>query len=71
MFALNSDGYKKIIELSSKSYLDNDGVLEPHLDIDDLLKRDQWNFSFSGTIFGLIGKLFDKINFKINNFIKT
>ena len=24
LFALNDDGYKKIIELSSKSYLDND-----------------------------------------------
>ena len=69
LFALNSDGYKKIIELSSKSYLDNDDVLEPHLDIDDLLKLETNGISvFSGTIFGLMGKLFDKGKFtEINN----
>ena len=38
LFALNDDGYKKIIELSSKSYLDNDEVSDPHLDINDLFK---------------------------------
>ena len=37
LFALNEDGYKKIIELSSKSYLENDEFSDPHLDFDDLL----------------------------------
>ena len=35
LFALNLDGYKKIIELSSKSYLENDDNSEPYLDIND------------------------------------
>ena len=64
LFALNEDGYKKIIELSSKSYLENDDFSEPHLDIDDLLKLKTNGISiFSGTIFGLFGKLFDKGKF--------
>ena len=36
LFALNSQGYKKIIQLSSKTYLDTDGTSEPHLDINML-----------------------------------
>ena len=64
LFALNEKGYKKIIELSSKSYLDNDEVSEPHIDIEDLLRLDNSGISiFSGTIFGLFGKLFDKGKF--------
>ena len=61
MFALNNDGYKTIIELSSKSYLENDEVSEPNLDINSLLKLDLKGISiFSGTVFGLFGKLFNK-----------
>jgi DNA polymerase III subunit alpha len=73
LFALNKNGYKKIIELSSKSYLDNDEVSEPHLDINDLFKIDNPGISiFSGTIFGLFGKLFDKGKFsEITNLYKS
>ena len=61
LFALNLEGYQKIIELSSKSYLDNDDISDPHLNIDDLFKIKANGISiFSGTISGLFGKLFDK-----------
>ena len=36
LFALNLDGYKKIIELSSKSFLENDDNSDPYLIINDL-----------------------------------
>ena len=72
LFALNLDGYKKIIELSSKSYLENNDISEPHLNIDDLLNLKTDGISvFSGTILGLFGKLFDKGKFtEINNLYK-
>ena len=72
LFALNLEGYKKIIELSSKSYLENDDTSDPHINIDDLLKLKTNGISiFSGTIFGLFGKLFDKGKFKeINSLYK-
>ena len=65
LFALNLEGYKKIIELSSKSYLKNDDASDPHLDINDLFELKNNGISiFSGTIFGLFGKLFDKGKFE-------
>ncbi len=64
LFALNLDGYKKIIELSSKSFLENDDNSNPYLNINDLLKLETDGISvFSGSIFGLFGKLFDKGKF--------
>jgi DNA polymerase-3 subunit alpha len=64
LFALDFEGYKKIIELSSRSYLENHDLSDPHLDINDLLKLDTNGISvFSGTIFGLFGKLFNKAKF--------
>ncbi len=64
LFALNEKGYKKIIELSSRSYLDNDKISDPHLNIDILLKLENSGISiFSGTVFGLFGKLFNKGKF--------
>ncbi|MAC09099.1 MAG: DNA polymerase III subunit alpha, partial [Rhodobiaceae bacterium] len=65
LFALNEIGYKKIIELSSKSYLNNNEISEPILDLNEILSLDNSGISiFSGTIFGLFGKLFDKGKFK-------
>ncbi len=64
LFALNEIGYKKLIELSSKSFLENDKVEVPHLDIKDLFEINNFGISiFSGTVFGLFGKLFDKGKF--------
>ena len=64
LFALDEIGYKKIIELSSQSYLYNDKTSVPHLNINDLLELDNSGISiFSGTVFGLFGKLFHKGKF--------
>ena len=35
LFALNKSGYKRIIELSSLSYLNNDQLSDPHLSFDE------------------------------------
>ncbi len=60
LFALNEVGYKNIIELSSLSYLKNDELSDPHLDFELLLNNSDGVAVFSGTVFGLFGKLFDK-----------
>ena len=51
LFALDFEGYKKIIELSSRSYLENDNLSDPHLDINNLFELDTngisiffWNY---------------------------
>ena len=63
LFALNETGYKRIIELSSLSFLTNDELNDPHLNIEELFKKSDGVCLFSGSIFGLIGKLFDKGKF--------
>jgi DNA polymerase-3 subunit alpha len=63
LYALNEEGYKQIIELSSFSYLDNDELSDPHLDFKKLLKKYSGVALFSGTINGLFGQLFDKGKF--------
>ena len=63
LFALNDKGYKKIIELSSLSYLKNDEFSDPHIDFDKLLKKNEGVSIFSGTINGLFGQLFNKGKF--------
>ena len=60
LFAMNAEGYKRIIELSSKSYLENDGITEPYCDFFELNKENKGIAIFSGTIDGLIGKLFNQ-----------
>ncbi len=63
LFALNELGYKRIIELSSLSYLENDDLSDPHLDFKELLNNNNGVALFSGTINGLFGQLFDKGKF--------
>ena len=63
LFALNEEGYKRIIELSSLSYLKNDELSDPHLDFVELLDNNNGVAVFSGTINGLFGQLFDKGKF--------
>ena len=63
LYALNDDGYKRIIELSSLSYLKNDELSDPHLNFDELLIKNSGVSLFSGTINGLFGRLFDKGKF--------
>ena len=60
LIALNENGYKRIIELSSRSYLENDALSDPHLDIKELLIDTEGVSLLSGTIHGLFGKLFEK-----------
>jgi len=64
LFAMNIHGYKRIIELSSKSYLENNELLEPHCDFSELLKKNDGIAIFSGSIDGLIGKLFNLGKYK-------
>jgi len=63
LYALSEEGYKNIIELSSLSYLKNDKLSDPHLDFDELLKKNIGVALFSGTINGFFGQLFDKGKF--------
>jgi DNA polymerase III subunit alpha len=63
LFSLNEEGYKRIIKLSSLSYLENDELSDPHIDFEELLEDNEGVAIFSGTIFGLFGKLFDKGKF--------
>jgi len=63
LIALNEKGYKRIIELSSRSYLENDALSDPHLDIRELLADTDGVILLSGTIHGLFGKLFEKGRF--------
>ena len=60
LFALNEKGYKRIIELSSLSYLKNNEMTEPHIDLDEIFHKNEDLALFSGTVFGFFGKLFEK-----------
>ena len=64
LIALNKKGYKRIINLSSKSYLENDNLSDPHLDTKELLIETEGVIILSGTIHGLFGKLFEKGRFE-------
>ncbi len=63
LYALNENGYKRIIELSSLSYLQNSQLTDPHLDFNELLVKADGVSLFSGSIYGLFGQLFDKGKF--------
>jgi len=64
LYALNESGYKRIIELSSLSFLKNNDLSDPYLDFNELLNgRNEGVAIFSGTIYGLFGQLFDKGKF--------
>ena len=60
LIAKNNEGYKNIIELSSKSYLENSQITDPHCIFEDLLIKSSGIIVLSGSINGLIGNLFDK-----------
>ena len=71
LFSLNEEGYKKIIKLSSLSFLENDEVSDPHVNFDNLLEDNEGVAIFSGTVFGLFGELFNKGKFsEIHNLYK-
>ncbi len=60
IIASNFDGYKSIINLSSKSYLENKILEEPHCLFQELLKIKKGVIVLSGSLVGLIGNLFSK-----------
>jgi len=59
-FAKNLEGYKNLIKLSSKSYLEIKDNEDPHCKLDDIAKNSEGLILLSGTFEGLIGKLFFK-----------
>ena len=63
LFALNEEGYKRVIRLSSTSFLENNELSDPHIDFNELLDDNTGVAVFSGTIFGLFGELFNKGKF--------
>ena len=60
LIAKSENGYKSIIQLSSKSFLENKDLNEPHCELDDLLNAPGNIIVLSGSLNGLIGKLFEK-----------
>ena len=55
LVALNENGYKRIIELSSKYYLESKDLSELSLSINTLLEKPDGIAIFSGTSFGFFG----------------
>ncbi len=71
LFAKDLEGYKNLIKLSSKSFLEITNSDEPHCTIEDLEKNHKGLILLSGTFDGLIGKLFFKnLTDEIYNIIK-
>ena len=60
LFAKNLEGYKNLIKLSSKSFLEIKDNEEPHCKVEDILENYKGLILFSGSFDGLIGKLFFK-----------
>ena len=60
LIAKNLEGYKNLIKLSSKSYLEIKDTEEPHCSIEDLEKYSNGLIILSGSFDGFIGKLFFK-----------
>ena len=61
LFSTSLLGYKNLIELSSKSYLDSDEKSDPHCKIEILKIINQDIILLSGNLYGFFGKLF-KLN---------
>ncbi|MDC0418046.1 DNA polymerase III subunit alpha [Pelagibacteraceae bacterium] len=61
LFASTSQGYKNLIKLSSKSYLDSDEKTDPHCKINELKNINEGLILLSGNHLGFFGKLF-KLN---------
>ena len=64
LIAKNIDGYKNIIELSSKSYLQNFDNIDPTCHFEDLLNQSSGIIVLTGSIKCLIGNLFNKALFQ-------
>ena len=60
LIAKNEEGYKRIMELSSKSFIENKNISEPHCKLSELFNLSHGIIILSGGMNGLIGKLFNK-----------
>ena len=60
LFAKDLEGYKNLIKLSSKSFLEIKDNEEPHCSVDDLEANYKGLILLTGSFDGLIGKLFFK-----------
>ncbi len=60
LIAKNNYGYKNIIKLSSKSYLENSETTTPHCKLDDLLNNSEGIIILTGSIKCFFGSLFNK-----------
>ncbi len=60
LFAKDLEGYKNLIKLSSKSFLEIKDNEEPHCKIEDIENNSKGLILFTGSFDGLIGKLFFK-----------
>ncbi len=60
LIAKNKDGYKNIIKLSSKSYLENSETTTPHCKLDDLFNNSEGIIILTGSIKCFFGSLFNK-----------
>ena len=63
LIASNKIGYKRILELSSLSYLQKSSVSDPNLNISELLKNTEGIIVLSGSVQNFFGKLFSKGKF--------
>ena len=71
LFAKNLEGYKNLIKLSSKSYLDIKNSEESHCKIEDIEKYSSGLILLTGSSDGFFGKLFSKnLNDIIHSLIK-
>ena len=59
LISLSENGYKNLIKLSSKSYLNSEDDTSPVCSIEDLFEKKDGLVVFSGSRQGLIGKLFN------------
>ena len=60
LIAKNYDGYKNIIKLSSKSYLENQEASDPYCNLDDLINNTEGIIVLTGSIKCMFGSLFNK-----------
>ena len=60
LFAKDLEGYKNLIKLSSKSFLEVDSDEEPNCKIEDVIKYHKGLILLTGSFDGLIGRLFFK-----------
>jgi len=64
LFATTEIGYKNLIKLSSKSYLDSNEKNDPHCNFEELINFNQDLVFLTGTQFDLFGDLFRKNKLK-------